>query len=324
MSATASEELLRTLGITASAVTRESEGVNVVIGAEGGLGSAVVGALLKESLKVRAVNLAQRSADAQPIEGVETVSADPLRPDSLANACRGAYTIYDCYEPAYKKWQELTANVGSRLVSTSIDNGAIFVLVSHLVLKETDNVKLENEVIAANQSRLTRTVAVRVPQLYGPGVVNALWQMIFESASKGKKAHWMGDSRVPRSYLYVKDAAAGIVLLGRSLWGHGRVWTMAGPPPLTGRRFIELAFAAAGKEPRIGTWGRGVVLTGSLLASDSKALLALPYDYYAPFAVDGSEFTTAFPSWKYTSHEEAIKQTFDWYESRLESGKASQ
>jgi uncharacterized protein YbjT (DUF2867 family) len=317
--ATAAEEMLRSLGIAAPPVKKESEGINVVVGAEGGLGRAVVDALLKESLKVRAV-LLQLTKGGTPFgDGVETSVADPLRPDSLAVACAGAYAIYDCYEPGYKKWQELTSRVASRLVLASIDTGATFVLASHLFQAESDNSKVEKEVVAANQSRLTKTVAVRIPQLYGPGVVNGLWAIIFESVIKGKKAHWMGDSNVPRSFLYVKDAAAAIVLLGRSLWGHGRVWTVAGPPPLTGRRFIELAFMSAGKEPQVGIWGRGVVLTGRLLASDSKELLALPYDYYSSFVLDGSEFAAAFPSWKYTQHEEAIKETLGWYESRLAS-----
>jgi nucleoside-diphosphate-sugar epimerase len=314
--ATDAEEMLRSLGITAPTVTKESEGINAVVGAEGGLGRAVVDALLKESLKVRAVLLGPAKAGFPFSEGVETATADPLRPDSLANACAGAYTIYDCFEPGYKKWRELTSSVASRLVLASIDGGTTLVLASHLMRAESDNSKLENEVIAANRSRLTRTVVVRIPQLYGPRVVNGLWQMIFESAIKGNKAHWMGNLNAPRSLLYVNDAAVAIVLLGRSLWGHGRVWTIAGPPPLTGRRFIELAFMAAGREPQFGSWGRGVVLTGSLLASNSKELLALPYDYYSPFVLDGSEFATAFPSWKYTPHEEAIKETLGWYKSR--------
>jgi len=117
----------------------------------------------------------------------------------------------------------------------------------------------------------------------------------------------------------VGDAASKMILLGKSLWAHGRAWNLSGPAPISGRAFIEYAYRAAGREPRVGHWGRGVMLTGRFLSSDAKGFLELPYNYYDPFILDGSEFTEAFPSMAYTPHEEAIGKTYGWYESRLKN-----
>jgi hypothetical protein len=55
------------------------------------------------------------------------------------------------------------------------------------------------------------------------------------------------------------------------------------------------------------------MITGRFLASEAKGYLELPYDYYKAFALDGSEFSEAFPSWTYTPHTEAMKASLEWF-----------
>ncbi|MGD0318902.1 MAG: NAD(P)H-binding protein [Nitrososphaerales archaeon] len=291
-------------------------GLQVVMGAARPLGRAVLEELAAAGSRVRGVTLDPATLRGPLPDNVEITTADPLKSGDLVKACQGGEVVYDCFEPGHLNWKRVFREATRNILSASIEAGAELVLANHLIAEERDNASTESDLLNAHRSNLIRTVVARMPQLYGPGVVNTLWRGIFESAVSDKKAHWMGDPEVVRSLLYVSDAASKMILLGRSLWAHGRAWNLSGPPPISGRSFIEFAYRAAGKEPQVGRWGRGVMLTGRLLSSEAKGFLELPYNYYDSFILDGSEFMEAFPSMPYTPHEEAIAATYKWFEAR--------
>lgn len=291
-------------------------GLQVVMGAARPLGRAVLEELAAAGSKVRAVTLDAATVGGPLSASVEIVAADPLKAGSLVKACRDGAVVYDCFEPSHSNWKRVFREATGNVLLASIEAGADLILANHLITEEGENASTENDLFNAHRSNLIRTLVARMPQLYGPGVVNSLWQDIFESAVLGKTAHWMGDSEVTRSLLYVGDAASKMILLGRSPWAHGRAWNLAGPAPISGRAFIEYAFRAAGREPKVGHWGRGLMLTGRFLSSDAKGFLELPYNYYNSFVLDGSEFMEAFPSMPYAPHDEAIAKTYQWFEAR--------
>jgi nucleoside-diphosphate-sugar epimerase len=292
-------------------------GLQVVIGAARPLGRAVLGELAAAGSRVRGVVL-DEAIVADPLPAaVEIVAANPLETESLVKVCKEGEVVYDCFEPSHSNWKRAFREATGNVLLASIETGADLILANHLVAEEGENANTESDLFNAHRSNLNRTLVARMPQLYGPCVVNRLWQGIFESAALGKTAHWMGDPEVARSLLYVGDAASKMILLGRSAWAHGRAWNLSGPAPISGRAFIEHAYRAAGREPKVGHWGRGVMLTGRFLSSDARRYLELPYNYYAPFVLDGSEFREAFPSVAYTPHDEAIAKTYRWFEARL-------
>ncbi len=296
---------------------RTGTGLQVVMGAAHPLGRAVLEELAAAGSNVRGVVLDAARVDGSFPASVEFVAANPLRQESLVKACRGGEVVYDCYGPGHSDWKRTFREATGNVLLASIEVGADLILANHLIAKEGENASMENDVFNAHRSNLIRTLVARMPQLYGQRVVNSLWQDIFESAVLGKKAHWMGDLDVARSLLYLGDAASKMILLGRSPWAYGRAWNLSGPAPISGRAFIEYAYSAAGREPKVGHWGRGVMLTGRLLSSDAKGFLELPYNYYDAFVLDGSEFVEAFPSMSYTPHQEAIAATYRWFEAQL-------
>lgn len=289
-----------------------NEKAEVVVGASGPLGRALLNRIVGPSKNVRAVVFGVDGKSAPFPKSVEVVEADPRRRGELSEACGNAAIIYDCFDPASPAWRGSHVEVRSSTLLAAIETGAEFVYGSHLTRSESDNKRPESDVIAANDSKLTKTVVVRMPQLLGRGVSNQLWKQIFESASKGKKAHWLGDPHVLRSFLDVDDAAEAMLLLGRTPRALGRAWNISPPEPLSGTRIVELSFLAARKPFKMGVWGRGVMLTGSLLARDAKRYLEIPYDYYRPFVLDGSEFRAAFPAFSFSSPQATVEKALRW------------
>ena len=296
-----------------SAQDARSEGLSVVFGAGSPLGDTVVRELISESKQVTAVFLEKAAVSTEVPDSVEKVRLDPSKTEGIAQACRGAGAIYGCCDPGYGSLQKLWPVYTSNLVYAAIEVNALLVFASHVNNSESDNATIEGEILNAHLSNLTSTVVARVPQLYGRRIINPLWKLIYDSVLAGKKAHWVGNPDVPRSLLDVEDAARAMVCLAGSPRSYGKGWNVANPEHITGRKFAELAFRAVGREPNVGSWGRGILLTGGPLSSDARDVLKMPYDYYSPFVLDGTEFAEAFPSFRFQTPEESISKGVAWY-----------
>lgn len=86
------------------------------------------------------------------------------------------------------------------------------------------------------------------------------------------------------------------------------------PPaePLTGRQFIELAFAAAGRPPRVGTYSPLMLRLVGLVNPIVRELGELAYEFEAPFVLDGAKYLRAFGGAP-APHQAAIRATLGWY-----------
>lgn len=165
----------------------------------------------------------------------------------------------------------------------------------------------------AHKSCEVSIVIPRFPDYYGPNIVNRLMAPIFENAIVGKKAQWIGKLDAPHDLTYIEDAAAAAVVLGMNEHAHGQVWHVPGAGPLTGRQFIEMAFRAAGNKPNIGVMGGGLLRFTSLANSDAREMKELLYEFEEPMVLDETKFARAFPSFSYTPHKKATRQTVVWF-----------
>ena len=77
--------------------------LHVVLGASGGVGSAVVRALVAQGKRVRGVT---RSGKADVPAGVEMLAADISLLDQARAVCHGASVVYFCANPAYNRWPQ--------------------------------------------------------------------------------------------------------------------------------------------------------------------------------------------------------------------------
>lgn len=303
--------------MTVDTVRDGGGGLSVVLGVERPLGRVLVDRLLYESKKVRAVYLERQASEEARIPEAQTVIIDPTEAFNVREACAGASIVYGCYEPNYSTWRRAWPRVTSNVVLAAIDVSATLVFASHLLRSESENERQEEEVLRAHNSGLIRTVVARMPQLIGVRVLNPLWKLIYDAVLAGRKAHWVGDPDAPRSLLDVEDAATAMVQLAEAPSLGGKTWGVASPESITGRQFIELAFKAVNRKPEVGSWGRGIVLTGGLLGSEAKDVLKMPYDYRVPFLLNGKDFADALPTFHFTPPEVSLARGVGWYIANL-------
>jgi nucleoside-diphosphate-sugar epimerase len=308
--------------------------LHVVLGATGGVGQALVQALVEQGAQVRAVN---RSGRASVPAFVEVVAADLTNRDSTRAACRGATVVYHCAGLPYHQWTTympvMLDNVISAVSATGatlvyIDNNYMYAPTAQPLTEESLQApisrkgklrkQLAETILAAHAQGQIRATIGRTPDFYGPGVrISAVGEQFFTAVVAGKRVPWLGKLDMPHALAFVEDTARGLLVLGTHEEALGQVWHLPTAQALTGRQYIALASEAAGVPAKPlavpGLILRILGLTNPVLRESVEML----YEFNEPLLFDGSKYTRAFGGTP-TSHEEALRRTVVWYQKSAE------
>ncbi len=313
---------------------------HVVFGANGALGSAIVRRLTAAGKPVRAVvRDAELAATLLP-SAAGVVVKDARVKEMALDACQGAAIVYYCINLPYALWPRWMPTITDNIVEGAAQAGASLVFPGNVfgygplqtVPATEDHPQdakgnkgqlrnaMERRMLRAHQAGEVPTVIPRFPDFYGPNVISKVMAPVFQAALTGTKAAWPGTLDAPHDLIFVDDAAAACVLLGATPEAFGQVWHVPGAGPLTGRQFLEMVFRAAGKPAKGGPMGHLTFRFLGLMAPEAKEMLELLYMYEQPLVLDGGKFARAFPDFRYTPHEDAVRQTVEWFrENPLEN-----
>jgi nucleoside-diphosphate-sugar epimerase len=306
--------------------------IHVVVGATGALGQALVLRLIAEEIPVRAVvRDAERAREKLP-DTVEIETADAVELDSLRAACHDAAVIYACVYVPSNQWPAVTEN----FIVTARDTGARLVFPSNIhpygplqkvpatedhPLAATSRrgqmrIRIENMLSDAHRSGDVQMVIPRLAPFYGPTIHDGFLHSIFEAARNKMKAGWYGSLDAPYDLIYTDDAAIACLLLGTTDGAVGQVWHVPGAGPLTGRQFITKVYEATGATPNMGVRRRFTFQALGLVYPPARSFLEVLYEFEQPLVMDGSKFSNTFPDFAYTPHDEAIRETTEWFKQK--------
>ena len=309
---------------------------HVVFGATGGLGAALVRRLAAEGELVRAVVRDPEWASELLPASAGVVAADATDADSAREACRGASVVYHCVNVRYTKWASVmpvaTENIlagARRAKARLLFPGNLYgygpfqklpITEDHPLAATSKKGRLRNAMEArlmeAHRAGEVPVVIPRFPDFYGINVTNPLFAPLFQAVLQGKTATWPARLDVPHDLVYVDDAAAAALLLAAKDDAYGQSWHVPGFGPLTGQQFIDFAAKAAGTQTKSKPLSRFLFRLVGPFIPDAGEMMELLYQFEQPLLLDGSKFATAFPSFRYTPHEEAIKTTVEWFRER--------
>jgi nucleoside-diphosphate-sugar epimerase len=303
--------------------------LQVVLGASGGVGQAVVQALVVQGAQVRAVN---RSGRATVPASVEVMAADLTSRESTRAVCQGAAVVYHCAGVPYDQWATslpvMLDNILAAVSATGAtlvysDNTYMYAPTAEPLTEESRQApvtrkgklrqQLAEAVLAAHARGQIRATIGRAPDFYGPGVrTSAVGEQFFSAVVQGRRVPWLGNLDVPHALVFVEDFARGLIVLGTHEQALGQVWHIPTPAALTGRQYIVLACEAAGVQARAlagsGLLLRVLGLTNPVLRESVEML----YEFNQPYLIDGSKYSRAFDGIP-TSHQEAMRRTVAWY-----------
>ena len=309
---------------------------HVIFGAAGALGSAIARKLVERGEAVRAIVRDPQYARELLPDRVAIVPGTAEDLESSVSGCRGAAVVYQCANVRYSKWTSEMPRNTENVLEGARQAGARLLFPGNMYSygrfqsnpiteehpaastskKGVLRRQLEETLMAAHEAGEVRVVIPRYPDFYGINVTNPVFAPIFEGALAGKSPAWPGKLDVPHSLIYVDDAAEAAILLGGSEDAYGQVWHVPGPEALTGRQFIELVFREAGKPARARALSGTMFRLFGILIPDAAEMVEILYQFEQPMVLDGSKFARAFPDFKYTPHQEAVRRTLEWFRQR--------
>lgn len=305
------------------------DGLHVVFGAGGGLGSAVIAELAAQGARVRAIN---RKGQAEVPAGVEVVAGDGADPESAKQVCAGAAVVYHCANPPYNTWPQTIAPLMRGIIAGAESAGAPLVYGDNLYMygdtsgliheelatdaqtrKGKIRADIAAELLAAHRAGRVRAVIGRAADFYGPFAYGS-GELLFKAALAGKKAKALGDIDKPHTWTYTADAARGLVRLGAEESSWGQVWHLPSAPTITTRELARIVYEEAGHPEAFGvqTAGRVLVTLMGLFDPIMNELKEMMYQWDRPFILSHEKFAKAFGD-DSTPHREAVKATLAWF-----------
>ena len=299
---------------------------SVVLGAGGGAGQAVVRQLMARGEPVRAVT---RSGEGDWPDGVEIVRADAADPAEAQDACAGAGVVYHCVNVPYARWTETLPGVMDSVIAAAGAADATLVYCDNLygygpvdgpitedMPRRAEGAKgrlrnrLADTLLEAHAAGRVRATIGRGSDFFGPGAANTMaGQLVFPAVVDGRKARWVGALDQPHSLNYVDDFARGLITLGTAPRAAGEIWHIPPNGSPTGRELIEMAFAAAGTEPKIGVYPRWMMRVVALFSRDMREILEVLHQFEHPWILDGSTYPETFGDLEPTPLREAVAKT---------------
>ena len=309
------------------------KGLHVVLGSNGGTGSAVLEELVRREVPARGVT---RSGTGFQPDGAELVGADVTDPEALSAALAGAAVVYQCAQPAYTRWPQEFPEMNRRIIDATAAVGAKLVFADNLYVyapgtnplredspataqgkKGRTRVELAAALLRANADGKLRVAIGRSSDYYGPrGIDSGLGERVFASALRGKKLTWLGSLDQPHTVSYLPDMARGLVTLGTEEGADGDVWHLPAGPAVTGREFLTAVCDAADTPQRISAVSHVMLQIAGIFSPIVREIKETIYQWTDPWIVDTSKFQSAFGPFVETPVADAIAATVGWFRQR--------
>ena len=243
-------------------------GLNVVFGASGGLGNAVVRVLAAQGKRVRAVN---RSGLADVPAGVELAAGNASYVASATEACKGAAVVFHCANAPYTDWPRSFPPMTDNIMAAAAAAGAKLVFGDNLYAygpvrgrmtedlpyaatgpKGRTRALMANKLLEAHRAGRVQVTIGRASDFYGPNTGNAaMGDRVLHPILEGGTIDLLGNPDVPHTYSFVDDFARGLVTLSEHEKAFGESGIHPTPGTLTTRQFLEILFEEAGRRAHV-------------------------------------------------------------------------
>jgi nucleoside-diphosphate-sugar epimerase len=309
--------------------------MHLVLGATGGIGHWTVVKLVALGEPVRVlVRDPERFRKSWPEgKGVDIVAGDALAGEDVRRAAQDSTTIFHCVNVPYPEWAakafpmltntiSAAQTVGARVVFPGNVYGlgharTEFVREDHPVEPFTRKGRLrsqmERRLEELHRDQGLAFTIVRMPDFYGPYVLNRLYSGIFRNALRGRAMSWYGELDVPFEFLFVPDGGEAMVRAGLDPSSNGETYHVPGPGVTTPREFLGLVARTAGTTARPRAVGPGIVTLAGLFNSEAREFREMMYLRQERFLLDGGKFREKFGNVPSTPYATGVRETLDWF-----------
>ena len=182
-------------------------------------------------------------------------------------------------------------------------------------------VEIETMLEQAAEAGKCRVLNVRLPDFWGPNVLNDGVRPIFENALTGKALPWLLTTDIPHQSVYTNDAAELIARLilrdwntkGTVISNPYEVWNYGGTTLPSMRAWFGQISELTGKPLKIQVYSRFLVSALGLFMPVLREVKEMLYLYENTIVLDDKKVRTLFPDFQPTPMKQALTETLTWF-----------
>ncbi len=308
---------------------------STILGA-GPLGQWVAALLIEKGYSVTLVN---RSGKVKALlnEKIKFAACDVNDARQVAAVCKEADVVFHCAMPPYTEWPQKFPALMKGIIDGVAQTEAKLVFGDNLYMygptsgqpihedlpyaanghKGKIRAQMAEMLLEAHNAERLQATMGRASDFFGPQVINAgLGAMFFKPALAGKAVMILGNIDLPHTYSYIKDFAAGLIVLSENEKAFGRAWHIPTFETVTTRALLKHIESELDKPIKVRPAGKRLVSFLGLFVPMIREVKEMMYSFEEPYVVDHSRFAEAF-DFQPTPIAEAIKETVAWYKEYL-------
>lgn len=308
---------------------------HLIIGFTGGIGRATAKALLEKGESVVALvrSLEKAKKYAEGLAEIEFIQGDAANLSDVEKALENCSTIYYCTNVPYPNWQAEARELLSVSITASINQKAKFVFPGNVYVygkaqqtlvneghphaastkKGKIRIEMEQMLVRANKEHGLRYCIVRMPDFYGPYVINGFSEKFFQNALRGKKLQWFGGLNVPIELIYIEDGGEAMAIAGLSGKADGMQFNVSGSAETSAKKYLKEISNQGGKHSKISSINfEFLVAIAGLFNPMAKEFKEMMYLKSGRLIMTGELFRTTFNTFTSTPYEEGIRKTLEW------------
>lgn len=312
-----------------------SNTTHLILGLTGGIGRAVALSLSKRKIPVRA--LVRDAAKAQKyikdIENIELIVGDASNANDLKKVFAGIDTVYYCINIPYNLWEKNALRLLKNCVDVATEHktkiifpGNVYVYGHakynpvdekhpHAAHTNKGQIRMEMEemlALAKKEEGLAYTI-VRMPDFYGPFVINGFSEQLFINAIKGKTMRWVGKLDIDQELIFIEDGGEAMVKAALSEKGNGEVFNIPGVSSTSSRKFLQEIVNQSGSKSKFSTVDSDIIFKiFGLFNPVVKELVEMLYLKREKLILNGQKFNDTIGTLPTTPYSEGIGKSVTW------------
>ncbi|MDE8565041.1 NAD-dependent epimerase/dehydratase family protein [Anoxybacillus rupiensis] len=305
----------------------------VVFGATGGMGSALVEALIKRKIYVIAVARSKPTLlDKQQNWGNLTsiLPGDAMNLEDVEAAVAKGDMVFHAINLPYQHWDPNLAIILSNILEACriynkpfvyVDNIYSYGLQSQKTTEaspkkpHTKKGKLRLKLLEQIEQSSIPYLIVHFPDFYGPNAGNTLLHFTFQQMLKRKMAFYVGDPSIQREFIYIKDGAEALVELSLRHDCFYQSWNIPGAGTISGKEIAEIAGGYLNANIRIKPIYKWMIQLVGMFNPFMREYAEMMYLNEKPVILDGGKYEKTVGPIPQTPYAVGIKETLKHMQS---------
>ncbi|MCX2739637.1 NAD-dependent epimerase/dehydratase family protein [Pontibacter anaerobius] len=306
----------------------------LVLGGTGSIGYAFTQELLQHQEQVTL--LVRNKQKAQKLFGqwptLQLVEGDAQNGDLLKKLGAEATHIFHGVNYPYGKWQGNMERVTQHVIEAAAVNKATIFFPGNIynfglievITEDTPQkpgtkkgairVKLEQMLQQAAEHNRCRVITLRLPDFWGPNVMNEGIAPVFRAALEGKPMPWLYRNDIPHQLVYTPDAAHAFYELAKLPQQAAYTeYNYAGEVLPSIKLWQAQIAEGAGTAPKYKLYPGWVFRLMGLFSADMREISEMGYLWQNTLLLNDDKLRRTLPNLKHTPMKQAIAETLAWH-----------